>query len=158
MSCSSGVVLNVDVLQLICYVNAVSVPKGSKHKQQRFSSSDAGRRGIRTRHSCLWPDLMKYESRFQRHELHLSHKYLNDSRIIKAKVDKWSRKSRFDGGWVGDEISVSRAFEDFSTYFFFGKLGKRPEGYAGDFVLEKSLCLGFKDFLGNYFLKLFQVF
>lgn len=35
---------------------------------------------------------------FQRHELHLPHKYLNDSRIIKVKVDKWSRKSRFDGG------------------------------------------------------------
>lgn len=87
---------------------------------------------------------MKYESRFQRHELHLPHKYLNDSRIIKAKVDKWSRKSRFDGGWVGDEISVSRAFEDFSTYFL--ENSGRPEGYAGDFVLEKSLCLGFKDF------------
>lgn len=97
--CRLGLVLNVDVLQLICYVNAVPVPKGNKHKQQRFSSSDAWQRELRL-------DLMpltgfnEVRKSFQRHELHLPHKYLNDSRIIKAKVDKWSRKSRFDGGWV----------------------------------------------------------
>lgn len=91
---------------------------------------------------------------FHRHELHLPHKYLNDSRIIKAKVDKWSRKSRFDGGWVGDEISVARAFEDFSTYFL--KTRGVPRVTLEILFSKRVYVSDLKTFLGIIFQSFFE--